>query len=231
MLEWMGLLGVQAYASCRDPEEPVLWISPGSHARRTLRASELQPFPLPHSNGSSAKEPLTLTANAVAHLDKETVQVARLHAALYQRRPDVNAVIQYQPDWSMAVALADWPMQPVTSMGCFVEDPPAFHEFLWGSEGDIAERLGEAVAVKLVHHGQLVLGRTPEEAYFYAVMVEENAKRMALAAALNPQFHCLQGENLRETRKTTWSYHGVLKHWAYWIGKLGQQGVLAGSEG
>lgn len=113
----------------------------------------------------------------------------RFHSWLYRARPDVNCIIHTHPLHVAALSMLETPLVishmdlcPLFEDCAFLPEWPGVP--VGNEEGQIiAAALGDKRAVLLAHHGQLVAGRTIEEACVLAVLIERAAQLQLLANA------------------------------------------------
>lgn len=114
----------------------------------------------------------------------------RFHTWVYKEHPDVNCIIHTHPTYIAALSMVGEPLvishmdTSVLYDDCsFVADWPGVP--VGNEEGQlISNALGDKRAVFLAHHGQLVTGRTIEEACNLAVLIERAAKLQILAMSV-----------------------------------------------
>jgi L-fuculose-phosphate aldolase len=111
----------------------------------------------------------------------------RFHSWIYRAREDVNCVIHTHPLHVAALAMLEVPLvvaqmdtTPLYEDCAFLARWPGVP--VGNEEGEIiSAALGDKRAVLLAHHGQLVTGRTVEEACDLAVLIERAARLQLLA--------------------------------------------------
>ncbi|ASL48964.1 Decarboxylase NovR (plasmid) [Burkholderia sp. AD24] len=112
----------------------------------------------------------------------------RFHAWIYRARPDVNCIIHTHPLHVAALSMIGAPLIISQMDLCPLYDDCAYLAEWPGvpvgnEEGQIiAGALGKKKAILLAHHGQLVAGRSIEEACVLAVLIERAARLQLLAA-------------------------------------------------
>ena len=113
----------------------------------------------------------------------------RFHTWIYKEHPDVNCIIHTHPTYIAALSMLEVPLV-ISHMdtSClyndcsFVKDWPGVP--VGNEEGKlISKALGDNRTVFLAHHGQLVSGKTIEEACNLAVLIERAARLQLLAMA------------------------------------------------
>lgn len=111
----------------------------------------------------------------------------RFHTWIYRQRPDVNCIIHTHPAHVAALSMLEQPLAVSHMDMCPLYDDCAFLEAWPGvpvgnEEGEIiANALGDKRAILLAHHGQLVVGKTVEEACMLALLIERAARLQLLA--------------------------------------------------
>lgn len=113
----------------------------------------------------------------------------RFHTWIYRARPEINCIIHTHPPHISALSMLEVPLIP-----SHMDTSPLFEDcaFLekWpgvpvgNEEGKIiSEALGDKRAILLAHHGQLVVGKTVEEACMLAHLMERAARLQLMAMA------------------------------------------------
>ncbi|KWE59250.1 aldolase [Burkholderia sp. MSMB2157WGS] len=111
----------------------------------------------------------------------------RFHTWIYRERPDVNCIIHTHPAHVAALSMLEQPLVVSHMDTCPLYDDCAFLKDWPGvpvgnEEGEIISKaLGSKRAILLSHHGQLVVGKTIEEACMLALLIERAAKLQLLA--------------------------------------------------
>ena len=111
----------------------------------------------------------------------------RFHTWVYKEHPDVNCIVHTHPTYIAALSMLKVPLVISQMDTCglyndcsFVENWPGVP--VGNEEGIlIAQALGNNRTVFLAHHGQLVAGKTIEEACNLAILIERAAKLQLLA--------------------------------------------------
>ena len=127
----------------------------------------------------------------------------RFHTWVYKEHQDVNCIIHTHPTHIAALSMLKVPLMISQMDTCalyndcsFLADWPGVP--VGNEEGElISEALGNNRALFLAHHGQLVTGKTIEEACNLAVLIERAAKLQLLAMAagqIQPVSHELAQE-------------------------------------
>src|SRR4051812_30459579 len=139
-----------------------------------------------------------------------------IHTEIMRRRPDVNSVVHTHPLHAIAFAATGRPLVPVSHEGChFV--PPEIGRFPTGAfvstpelGQQLADTLGERLAVLMPRHGVTTVGRDIGEAVTAATHLERACQLLLLAGAdplASPEAEALQ--------KRERSYRHLSMAWAY----------------
>ncbi|QHH97753.1 aldolase [Acinetobacter dispersus] len=113
----------------------------------------------------------------------------RFHTWIYQQHPEVNCIIHTHPTHIAALSMLRVPLAISQMDTCALyEDCSFVGEWpgvpVGNEEGIfISEALGKNRAVLLSHHGQLVAGKSIEEACNLALLIERAARLQLLAMA------------------------------------------------
>jgi L-fuculose-phosphate aldolase len=113
----------------------------------------------------------------------------RFHTWIYKEHPEVNCIVHTHPTHIAALSMLEVPLIISQMDTCGLYNDCSFVEHWPGvpvgnEEGIlISKALGSNRAVFLAHHGQLVTGKTIEEACNLAILIERAAKLQLLAMA------------------------------------------------
>lgn len=104
----------------------------------------------------------------------------RLHALIYERRPDVHAVVHHHGPWSTAAAVARTTVPVVVDEAADI-GPVSTARYAPSASEELAQIVANELntgrnAVLLANHGAVVVGRTLHEAVRRAIQVERSAK-------------------------------------------------------
>ncbi|KDM91631.1 aldolase [Photobacterium galatheae] len=111
----------------------------------------------------------------------------RFHTWIYKEHPDVNCIIHTHPTHVAALSMLRVPLIISQMDTCGLYEDCAFLSDWPGvpvgnEEGIIISKaLGQKRAVLLAHHGQLVVGKTIEEACNLAILIERAAQLQLIA--------------------------------------------------
>ncbi|MDB2387135.1 aldolase, partial [Shewanella sp.] len=111
----------------------------------------------------------------------------RFHTWVYKEHPEVNCIVHTHPTYIAALSMLEVPLIISQMDTCALYNDCSFVKHWPGvpvgnEEGIlISEALGDNRAIFLAHHGQLVTGKTIEEACNLAILIERAAKLQLLA--------------------------------------------------
>ena len=147
-----------------------------------------------------------------------------LHAEIYRRRPDVNAIVHAHPKWSTFLSIAGQPIKPVFAQGTLLGDIPLFPEVLsinTRAKGEeLARALGQGRAALLQSHGTVVVGADIVECFALTVYLEENAYRQYMASQIGEP-RVFEQREIEASRENLWKPNLFRKTWDYYAAKAG----------
>lgn len=112
-----------------------------------------------------------------------------LHRAIYQKRPDINAIFHLHTTHGVAVSAMKEGLLPISQFALHFYDKVSTHSYdsLILDENQqckmIANDLGDNFVMLLQNHGTLTAGTTIEEAFYHTHHFEEACKVQCLALA------------------------------------------------
>lgn len=164
-----------------------------------------------------------------AGLHLETV----LHTTVYERRPDVGAVVHGHPPFATAFSATEARLELLThdavlfanGIAFFDETPELITEEAQGSA--VAEALGDRRVVVLRNHGVVVADRDVRWAVLSAVTLERAVRLQAIASSLGP-LRAIPQEWAERMHADKYQDSFVDEYWAAWIRELRRAGSDAG---
>lgn len=142
-----------------------------------------------------------------------------IHAEIYRRRPEVNAVVHTHPLWSTLFSMTDQPVLPVIMQAAVLGEIRRFPKTASINSRPLAQELADTLGsdrvIMLKSHGAVAAAEGIIEAFVLGVYLEETAQRQHLAAqigtpaVLSPQQTEAIGRNLWKPNllKKVWDYH------------------------
>jgi L-fuculose-phosphate aldolase len=148
----------------------------------------------------------------------------RFHMWVYEKRPDLRAIVHTHPPHASALAMTGTPLV-VAHMDAmmFHEDVAQLEQWpgvpLANEEGRlISEALGDKNAILLANHGILTAGDSLEAAVYRAINLEHAAELQILAAATGRPPVPVGEQLAREARRFVTSRKFIDATFDYWIG-------------
>jgi L-fuculose-phosphate aldolase len=200
------------HVSARDPASNTILIK-----RKGVALDEVEP------------DDVVEVEDGATDLHLETV----LHTAVYERRPDVGAVVHGHPPYVTAFAATDAKLELLThdavlfanGIAFFDETPELITEDDQGRA--VAEALGDRRAVVLRNHGVLVADRDLRWAVLSAVTLERAVRLQSIASTLGT-LQPISQEWAERMHAEKYQDRFVEEYWAAWIRKLQRTGADAG---
>lgn len=145
-----------------------------------------------------------------------------LHAAVYQTRPDVQAVVHCHPEWSTLLSSAGQAFQVVLPQGALLGNIPVFPSPMSVNNahiaGAVAAKLGDGRAALLRAHGSVVVGTDVLETTVMAIYLELNAERQVRADNLGEPY-IFSAEETTSLRNSLHKRGLFEKCWQYYVSK------------
>lgn len=212
MLEYLGLIDFSGHVSCRGPEGDTMYVNPwgGTVAPHRVRPEDIVKADL---------EGKPLTAGAKLPSEKD------IHAAIYRRRPDVNAVAHLHPPITTALGIAGKKYEPVMHHGAVFHAGVSVHDDCGHvntrAKGEaVADSLGVLRATIMRGHGAVVVAETVKGVFFGSVYLEDNAKKLVDAYKMGAAPQVLRPDELEAASKV-WRQDQFEKVWDYYEDKAG----------
>lgn len=146
--------------------------------------------PFEVDRGVISLEDLVVVADGVYYGPHRPSRVALLHAAVYARHPEMNAVVNALPIHATAFSVCDEILdtRTIPESYLFLKDVPRFgFEELYTNPETIAARLGPNNPVALLeHNGAIVAGRTVLDAFDRLEVLEATASAILRSRTLGP---------------------------------------------
>jgi ribulose-5-phosphate 4-epimerase/fuculose-1-phosphate aldolase len=178
------------------------------------------------NSGNSSRSALTAADIVTIDFDGRLVEgnmpppmEFHIHAEIYRRRSDVQAVAHTHPKWSTVLSIAGQKIHPVIMQAAVLGEIKIFPKIASINSralaAEMADALGDARLITLQSHGAVMVGENVTEAFIHAVYLEETAERQYLAAqlgplvTLTPEEIAVIGKNLRKPQlfQKVWDYH------------------------
>lgn len=217
-----GILDAFGHVSARDAADPELFLLSRNLAPALVREGDLLRFDL---DGR-----LQTSSQAQVYLERF------IHAAIYRRRPDVQAIVHSHAASVLPYGLVPAAkFCPVCHMAGFLgRSTPVFEIRKYCGDNSsllirslelglqLADDLGDAPLVLMRGHGMTVVGDSIEEAVFRAVYAETNARIQSAAHQLGEATVMSEMEALAVDAANT---KQIRRAWDFWA--LEAQSVVA----
>jgi ribulose-5-phosphate 4-epimerase/fuculose-1-phosphate aldolase len=144
----------------------------------------------------------------------------RLHAEVYERRPDVVAICRTHSKMVSVLGISGREVRVVHGLGCWLGPRvPLFDSVLLASDASqaklVVDALGPNVAVVMRGNGSLAVGTSIEEAGVRALMLEESAE-LQLLAGLSGTVRWFEDEEVRRRHEQDHDDE-VRRAWAHYV--------------
>ena len=213
-----GIVDAFGHVSLRDPERADrFWLS-RARAPECIETGDLMEF--------------ALDGTPIDAAGRKPYAERFIHGAIYERRPDVQAVVHNHSPAVIPFGVTGVPLRPVmhmcASMG--TEVPVWDSRTAFGDTNllvtnlamarDLAAALGSRAVALMRGHGCVVAGRSLREAVFNAIYLELNATLQQRAAALGEVTFLSDGEV--HAVLATRSSFTFERAWEYWCQRAGR---------
>jgi ribulose-5-phosphate 4-epimerase/fuculose-1-phosphate aldolase len=205
-----GVLDAFGHVSARDPQRPECYYLSCSRSPELVQRSDIMQF--------------TLDSKPVGNDDREAYIERFIHGAIYEARPDVNAVIHSHADDVLPFTISDRPlsavMPPAAKIGTRVPVWDIDEHFGDGTDmlvrnhefgADLAKTLASGSTVLMRGHGFAVAGTSLADAVSIAIFLPRNAKILWQALQMG-SVKCLSEAEVAALRKG----RGSPRAWEYW---------------
>jgi L-fuculose-phosphate aldolase len=182
------------------------------------------------NSGQSVRSALTVDDIVTIDFDGNPVEgdaappmEFHIHAAIYRRRPDVNAVVHTHPLWSTLFSMTGRPVLPVIMQAAVLGEIRQFPKTASINNRPLAEELADALGqhriIMLKSHGAVAAAEGIIEAFVLGFYLEETAQRQHLAAQIGTPA-VLSPQQIETIGRNLWKPNLLKKVWDYHQGKL-----------
>lgn len=182
------------------------------------------------NSGQSIRSALTVDDIVTIDMDGKLIDGSaappmefHIHAEIYRRRPDVNAVAHAHTMWSTFFTMSDAALKPVTPnaavlgpMSVFPKPDSINYKSI---AEELAQMLGKNRIILLKSHGAVIAAEGVMEAFVLGFYLEENAYRQYMASQLGEP-HVLSPNEIQLMAKNLWKPNLIKKTWDYHYSKL-----------
>lgn len=152
-----------------------------------------------------------------------------LHQAVYQARPDVNAIVHSHAPHTLVFGATDLELRAVSHDGAWFEGRlPRFtmtsNTILDPEAGEaVAKSMGGDPAVLLRNHGGVVVGKSIRHATVYAHTLERACRLQLLAEQVPSGYHSSTPEDVAGKNEFIYGDLAVRSYWDWCAGQVGRR--------
>ena len=213
-----GVVDAFGHVSLRHPDNPERYLQSCSRAPELITADDIMEF--------------TLDGDAVDLRDRLPYGERMIHGAVYEQRPDVNAVIHNHSYQLIPFGVTDTPIRPVLHICAAIgSDIPNWdirdkfgetdHLVVNMEQGrDLAACLGDRPVSLMKRHGCVVAGRNLREAVMIAIGLQLNALLQLQSLQLGTPDYLTPTE-IEKCSARLASPLGLDRAWEYWCVRAG----------
>jgi ribulose-5-phosphate 4-epimerase/fuculose-1-phosphate aldolase len=208
------------HVSVRHPGDPKKFLLSRGRAPELIEAADIMQFTL---------EGATAVGTGKPYLERF------IHGAIYEARPDVQAVVHSHSTSVVPFSVIGEKLRPIMHVCATIgADVPVWdpqHNFGdtdmlvadMAQGRDLARVLGPRTSVLMRGHGSTVAGLSLREAVYAAVMLEVNAQLQLKAQAFGPVTFLTPGEidKIRVRQHQGKPGEGFDRAWQYWLSRAG----------
>lgn len=149
-----------------------------------------------------------------------------LHQAIYEARPDINAIVHSHAPHGLIFGATDLPLRPVSHEGAyFANRLPRFTETSdtvldLETANLVAGALGESPALLLRNHGSVVVGKSIQHAVVFAHMLERACRLQLATEQLGVDYHWSGRGDVEKKRNFVHSDLSVRSYWIYCLSQV-----------
>ena len=154
-----------------------------------------------------------------------------LHQAIYEARPDINAIVHSHAPYSLVFGSLNKELDPISHDGaCFVDE---IARFTFTSQTIlnidvarlVASSLGNKKAVFLQNHGLLVAGKSLREAIVFSLVLERACKLQVIALSTGLPYAVSNSADIEGKKNYIFEATAVKSYWDYWCRRIQQLGL------
>ncbi len=147
-----------------------------------------------------------------------------IHAAIYEKRPDVHFIFHLHTPEIVAVSACEAGLLPISQWALHFYERMAYYEYNSleldrSAASKLAESLGTFSSMLLRHHGSITCGATAQEAMFYTYHLQKACKTQCLALAMNQKLLSLEREVCLKSNRDLLGFEKNLgaRDWQAWL--------------
>lgn len=187
-----GVFDAYGHVSVRGPGNPNRYLMSRPLAPSQVTAADIMEF--------------DLDSNPVDQRGRDLLVERFLHGAIYRARPDVHAVVHSHSPAVIPFGVTSVPLRPVLHTASFlwpgvpiwdIRDTTPVSDLLVRNEllgTALAKALGDKPVVLMRGHGDVVVGKTVQNAVVRAIYTEVNARVLTTALGLGGSINYISAE-------------------------------------
>lgn len=217
-----GVVDAYGHVSVRHPDDPGKYLLSQSRSPELVTLSDIMEF--------------TLEGDAVPPSDRPAYAERFIHGAVYEARPDVQAVVHNHSLAVIPFSITDTPLKPVVHVAALIGQEIRTWDIRskFGDTSmlvtnmdqarDLAQTLGGATAALMRGHGCVVAGRNVREAVMASVYLQVNAQLLMDSLKLGEVTYLTPGE-IQLMSQAQVQPNGANRLWEYWTKRAGCEGI------
>jgi len=223
MLAREGVVDAFGHVSIRHPENPDRYILSRSRSPELVSRSDLLEFTLDN-------KPVTPTEHRI-------FAERAIHGAVYQRRPDVMAVVHSHSPSVIPFSVTTVPLEQISHTAGGIPSPAPVWDIRekFGDTNmlvttqdqglDMASALGDGTVVLMRGHGSVTAADSLKRAVLLAIYFEVNAKLLLTTRMLSADYIVMSPGEQSATAEMTALPLVVERTWDYWLSRANLDGI------
>ena len=218
-----GVVDAFGHVSIRHPENPERYILSRSRSPELVSRADLLEF--------------TLDNDPVTRTEHRLFAERPIHGAVYQKRPDVMAVVHSHSPSVIPFGAAPVPLVQIAHTSGGIPSPAPVWDIRtrFGDTNmlvttreqglDLADTLAGDSAALMRGHGSVVAGDSLKRAVLLAIYFEVNAKLLLATRMLSPDYIAMSPGEQEKTAEMTALPLVVERTWDYWCARANLDGI------